>query len=48
MDIEKILDYMAKEKLHTLRLGNLIITYLGLKEDIAGKRDIFEIKRWYE
>jgi hypothetical protein len=48
MDIEKILDFIIKEKKYAVIVGKYHITHIGLKEDTHGKRDVFEIKRWYE
>lgn len=45
-DLNKILDYFAQNNMHHIQIGNIIISYKGVKEDtLNGKRQIFEIQR---
>lgn len=46
LDLTKILNHLVENETYMAQLGDIIIRYIGTKEDTAnGKREIFEIER---
>ena len=47
--LNKILDYFMQSNIHHVQMGNIIISYEGVKLDtLNGKRQIFKIQRSLE